>query len=326
MARKKQKKLNILPTDQVVGYQERAKKDLLAGCNEPGKAWYTVNAHEFIRVYCNNCKNADCIRAKGAVSPWATRMAEQVDYLLNHPVFSELDTEDHRSIAQQAFEDISAKATRLEIARQRQDWTIPEGPTDGFERVVERSTTDQFDDAVKELAKAKGKTEPVLPTPESNEAPTHFEKADDPPVEDKAIETEETKPPVYQTLYPSSDGITNYQVKLNADGSWFCECPGWERVQKCRHATAVREWYEQQLAEGLDTVPQPPPEAPPPRPVTDGLYNTPMPRNGVMVGGGNAPHEAPSQLPPEPHDPWTPRKDHVVQPGAVVTLSGDKKK
>lgn len=47
-----------------------------------------------------------------------------------------------------------------------------------------------------------------------------------------------------------------------------------------------------------------------------------------MVGGGEAPPDRPQGPPPrqrEPDDPWSPKKDRVVQPGAVVTLKGGKK-
>ena len=47
---KKPKSLNILPEDRIVGMQAREKRDLLAGCNEPGKPWFNRNDHEFIRM------------------------------------------------------------------------------------------------------------------------------------------------------------------------------------------------------------------------------------------------------------------------------------
>lgn len=334
--KRKRKSLNITSEDRVVGMQPREKRDLFAGCNEPGKPWFHRDDHEFMKTFCRICKNADCVRARGAVSPWHTRMAEQVDYLLNDPEFSELTTASHRDLAQMAFDDISQKALRLEIARQRQDWTIPDSPSDGVDRVAPPETTDQFDDAVRALADAKGKKPPDLERPSKKDAPAHFEQAEDPPAQETSSGEEEWE---YDTQYPSSDGKRTYHVTLSKKGKWACECDGFKHREKCKHLSTVRAWYEDQLREAEERERQEAQEAerrqqPPPAPardprVPDNRYNTPMPQGGVMVGGGVPPPDT-RQSPPkpqEPEDPWAPKKDKrtVVQPGAVVTLKGDKK-
>jgi hypothetical protein len=258
-------------------------------------------------------------------------MAEQVDYLLNDPDFSDLTSEKHRDLAQMAFDDISRKAMRLEIARQRQDWTIPDAPSDGVDKIASPETTDQFDEAVRALASAKGKKPPDLDRPEQSDAPAHFQQVDAPSVPDEPTEDGEWE---YDTRYPSSDGTRTYHVTLSKKGAWACECNGFLHRQKCKHLDTVRAWYEDQLAQAEEqerreakstrrVAPSRDPRVP------DNRYNTPMPQGGVMIGGGAPPPDTHQGPPPlqEPVDPWSPRKDKsvVVQPGAVVTLKGGKK-
>lgn len=339
--RRKPRSLKIRPEDRLVGVVPREKRDLLAGCNEPGKPWFHRDDFEFAKMFCRLCKNADCMRAKGSVSPWHTRMAEQVDYLLNDPHLSEITSEEHRQFAQMAFDDISQKAMRLEVARHRQDWTIPDTPSDGIDKVASPETTDQFDDAVRALAEAKGMKAPKLDRPEQADAPAHFEQADD-----EVIPSEDEWE--YDTMYPSSDGKSSYHVTLSKEGAWKCECKGFHHLQKCKHLVTVRAWYDNELAQAEEaeelerqeaqvrqeararaaTAPPPARPARDPR-VPDTNYNTPMPQGGVMVGGGVPPPDSRQQHSSsrEPEDPWAPRKDNVrvVKPGAVVTLKEDKK-
>jgi hypothetical protein len=348
---KKPKKLNLSPEDRIIGMQPREKRDLYAGCNEPGKKWFHPDAHVFMKHFCRFCKNADCIRAKGAVSPWHTRMAEQVDYLLNDPQFSDMKDPAHLRVAQQAFDDIGRKMLKLDVARTRQDWEIPGGPTDGHDKLSEPETTDQFDDAVKELAKARGKEEPDLQRPEGTDAPAHFQEEGD---EDDGDLYE------YDTQYPSEDGKRSYHVILHKDGRWTCECKGFGRWNHCKHLTQVRSWYDENSDDGDDDdgddgggdtgptgpagpapAPAPPPKpspapdgaaAQPPRdprvPAPDAAYNTPMPQGGVMVGGGQAPDQEMQRRPRvrEAKDPWAIQQDKIVEPGATVTVKSGKKK
>lgn len=61
--------------------------------------------------------------------PWVKRMQDQPDYLINDPIFSDLLSHAHRVIAEGDFPQRNAAAERLEIAEQKQDWTIPDPQT-----------------------------------------------------------------------------------------------------------------------------------------------------------------------------------------------------
>lgn len=331
MARPGRKRLNLTPQDRVLGVRPRDQRDFFSGCNEPGKEWFQRDAHEFERIYCQFCKNSDCVRAKGAVSPWRTRMAEQADYLLNEPVFSDMSTAEHRRVNELAFEDIGRKMLRLEVARARQDWEVPDRPD--YDKIAPTEVTDQFDEAVRSLAEAKGKKPPEMGSPVSSDGPSHYQATDPEP----ELEADPDPGLEYETQYPSSDGNRMYLVALTKGGDWSCECEGFRHVKRCKHLDTVRAWYEDQLRQAEDreeaerqaaeerVAPATP--VPDPRVPVEQPFNTPMPRGGVMVGGGAAPERSPSRVPATPvapHDPWALPQDNVVTPGATVTLKGKK--
>lgn len=352
MARSKRLKLDPA-ADRLVGVQPRKKLDLFAGCNEPGKEWFMPDAHAFMRAWCRHCKSPDCIRAGAGSGPWQARMQAQVDYLINDPQFSDLEKAEHKALAAMMFESLNAKAERLEIAARRQDWEIPETPSDGFDRLAEPETTSSFDEAVKELARAQGKKEPTLPVPDTAEGPTHFQQQEE-EAEDEEGEAEEEEEdddpeaPEYETQFPSSDGKRRYHVMLSKQGRWSCACNGFKHVRKCKHIETVRAWYQEEFDrleqeeraakenarieefQRRQAPPQaPPPQARPPQPdprvPTQRPLNTPMPTTGVMVGGGTPPPVPPTRAPREAPDPWAPRQETIVEPGATVTLKPRKK-
>lgn len=104
--------------EPVVGIRKRTTSDLYRTCNvlQP-----PVSEEVFVSSFCKRCRNETCTRAQYG-NPWVARMAKQVDYLLEHPIFSKLDTEDHRKIAEMIFEDRLQHATALEVSRERMDW------------------------------------------------------------------------------------------------------------------------------------------------------------------------------------------------------------
>jgi hypothetical protein len=331
---KRSKSLEVL-NDALVGVKPYEKRDFFNGCNEPGKAWFQKDAHEFIRIYCRICRNRLCRRAQGARTPWQARMEDQVEYLINDPQFSDLASVEHRGIAEMAWKSLQQKAERLEIAARRQDWEIPDGPTDGFARVAEKEVTDTFDDAVKALAKAQGKKEPELPKSEGVEGPAHFSAEPEAPPE-PAPEPEPEEEPApqssnveYETMYPSSDGTTRYRVALE-DGKWSCACKAFEVRQLCSHLNTVRSWYEEQLR--MEAAREAEENQTPPATVhtnpSGRAVNTPMPNSGIMLGGEAAPAQQHMPRPKHqaPHDPWAPTNDRIVKPGAQVVLGSKKNK
>ena len=322
--------------ERLVGIRAHKKRDLFEGCNEPGSRWFTPNPIEFQKAFCRICRNEECIRAQGATTPWHHRMENQMDNLFLNPHFSDLSTDAHKQLAGQLFNDLRQKAERLEIARQNQDWEIPEGPTDGFDRVAATQATDDVDAAIKALAEAKGNVAPELTKSDNSEKPSHFSPVESKPENDPGGDApRQPGDPVgveYETQYPKGDGDGNgtYRIMLLTNGLWSCECDGWRYKRKCRHMDDVRPWYEEHKNDDQkEAEPEPPPPAPrepPPPQQQPANYNTPMPRQGVMVGGGSghAPGRNPSQV-PAVHDPWSPRKDTVIQPGATVVMKSKKK-
>lgn len=111
--------------DELVGIRPRAKRDFFAGCNEPGSSAYIADPDAFMKVWCARCRRSECVRAKGYVAAWESRMEEQVDYLINAPRFSRVESNEHKALAGMMFTSLEAKARRLEVAAKRQDWVVP---------------------------------------------------------------------------------------------------------------------------------------------------------------------------------------------------------
>lgn len=111
--------------DELVGIRPRVKRDFFAGCNEPGSSAYIAEPNAFMKVWCARCRRSECVRAKGYVAAWESRMEEQVDYLINAPRFSRVESKEHKALAGMSFASLDAKARRLEVAAKRQDWVVP---------------------------------------------------------------------------------------------------------------------------------------------------------------------------------------------------------
>lgn len=117
----------------------------------------------FQDTFCLRCRNGGCIHAKWVSDQFTARVALQPNRFFN-PKFGDGQKPKYAEVID--FTDMFQEAMRLEIANKRGDWEIPEVPImDGQAENGAVSTTGVVDDAVRALAKSKGKKEPELPDP-----------------------------------------------------------------------------------------------------------------------------------------------------------------
>ena len=102
-----------------------AKRDWLQECNEQG-----VPMQEFGQIFCVRCRNPECMRAGYAGSLWADRMGTQVERLLENPKYADLSMPQYAKINAMDFPDALRQALKIEIARRRGDWEVPEDLTE----------------------------------------------------------------------------------------------------------------------------------------------------------------------------------------------------
>lgn len=115
----------------------------------------------FQDTFCLRCRNANCIHAKWVSDQFSARIATQPDRFFN-PTFTDGRQPKYADLVD--FADRFQEAMKLEIANKRGDWEVPEVPiVDGQVEQGAVSMTDTVDDAVRALAKSKGKKEPALP-------------------------------------------------------------------------------------------------------------------------------------------------------------------
>jgi hypothetical protein len=130
---------------------------------------------------------------------------------------------------------------------------------------------------------------------------------------------------VFRTRIQSASG-NEYEVTLNDDGVWACDCPAYQfaRANPCKHI------QQAQVAKPVEPEPVVEPEPPPP--VVRGpvqplprLRNIPQPPGGLMVDGSMPERSARSA--PSAQDPWAlpsdkmpPAKGTVVPVGAKVIM------
>lgn len=102
---------------------------------------------------CKACRNHSCQRAGRGFNSWVQRMAEQPEYLLNNPQFSDLSLEDHKQIFSIDFESLKQKVEKIVINGS--------SPSQGWESAVVKP------DSVESipLRKPKGFVEDAEPTP-----------------------------------------------------------------------------------------------------------------------------------------------------------------
>jgi len=117
----------------------------------------------FQDTFCLRCRNGNCIHAKWVEDQFGARVATQANRFFN-PHFTDGRQPKYAELVD--FADRFQDAMKLEIANKRGDWEVPEVPIiDGRSENGAVSTTDGVDDAVRALARSKGKPEPTLPDP-----------------------------------------------------------------------------------------------------------------------------------------------------------------
>jgi hypothetical protein len=184
--------------------------DFLGECNN-----LQVSAKEFKEFFCSRCRNRECVNANWATSKWLQRVGTQEKRLLDEPLFGNPHSSKYQDLKEADFPDMMREALRLERANE-DTWELPSDVQDGVGKLVQENTTNVIDDAVKVLAKAKGKKAPDLPNPREvavqefeaetqDLAKTAFETdttSTEPPADVVAAETTEVEateePPVSQ--------------------------------------------------------------------------------------------------------------------------------
>jgi len=115
----------------------------------------------FQDTFCLRCRNSNCIHAKWVEDKFGARVATQPERFFN-PQFADGRLPKYADVVD--FADRFREAMKLEIANKRGDWEVPEVPiVDGKVESSAVSITDGVDDAVRQLARSKGKKEPTLP-------------------------------------------------------------------------------------------------------------------------------------------------------------------
>jgi len=153
--------------------------DFLRDCNS---GQLKIDAKTFQETWCTRCHRPECDLAEYAKQdPMAVRNATWRERFFGMPQ-ADITLPKYAQIAQAPFQDLLAKAMRLEISERRGDWSVPEIPI--LDGRIEVSPADTVDTAVQRL------THKVFlddPTPEPEEP----EGDDDDPLEDDDEEEED---------------------------------------------------------------------------------------------------------------------------------------
>jgi len=320
-----------------------AKTNLWKTCYD-GTAKKTMPEPLFRQTFCMVCRNVDCELSRGAQTQWQARIETQVDRLLDNPTFADPDDPAFAGIRAIDFPSMFKQAMALEISAQRGDWEIP-SQTDA----VQLATTGRV----------------VVP---DNVPDSPHEESDTSHMGESDTQQGSPEPEVLWQGRVKGDSGTRYMVSCTRTGEqtpvWECNCPSfqYERDSEgpgvCKHIRWVQGSVGGDPApvEVAETQVEPPPIAqaepsspsrqptnpvPPSRnkmaepgprntPFIPRMQNTPVPSEGLMVGGAERP------APPEPTaqstgDPWaapTPPPDNVVPVGSKVRmgLTGKTKK
>ena len=281
--------------------------DFLDDCNPQGQQHYLPPA-QFTHTFCARCRNSECMRAKYADSAWLHRMETQPGLLLDHPIFSDLQSAEHARINGLDFKDMFAEAMRLEISAQRGDWSPVERiGSDGVNEI--NPDASGVDSALDALAALKGKKrKPRLPVLQSGvESP------------------DQSRTPESSRLAPKSEG----QQKKDRALAEMARRMGVDVGEQAPPPAAPKS---EEPAPAAPAAPAPPPEPEkeaaaqpvkqPPKPQGNNPYtNTPLPNRGIMVDDSPHPQRQSGV------DPWAPKpKENVVDPHTTITFGKGEKK
>lgn len=81
--------------------KEIRKLDLLRDCNEHGEP-----PNQFKAMFCQRCRNAQCVNAGWSESRWANRINTQVSRLLENPTFADLRDPQYKPFQSLDFKEI----------------------------------------------------------------------------------------------------------------------------------------------------------------------------------------------------------------------------
>jgi len=127
------------------------KLDLLQDCNE-----HHVPPKEFMGIFCQRCRNHDCVNAGWAESTWEDRMATQVSRLITNPNFGDPNDPQFRDVVNLDFRHLSEPLVVDSWDRPQAHLVLPERQT---------SQPADVERAIQALSEARGKPAPAETAP-----------------------------------------------------------------------------------------------------------------------------------------------------------------
>lgn len=300
---------------------------------------------EFRAVFCDKCVNPGCRNSAAAGTKWSRRMQSQEENLLANPRFADPNDPTFRDIRGVDWDNAIRQALAIEVSTRKGDWSVPTeqeigraaaelvgiappsftAPPEPEEPEPEEPKPEEPKPlTAKEVivlmreASSLEELEECIPEGESRKSvlkvldsarKRFLESEPEPPIEEEnPIEGQwrvrgDTK---------KQGKAQIYDVTLYANGGWDCTCPARKTckhindiARRLQNAPKEEPKVEQAPQESPARVIKPPPRFKPTR-------NTATPNEGIMVGGGP---------PPEPEDPWAPKKktkDRVIGVGGTV--------
>ena len=276
--------------------------DLFGDCYE-GEHRRLKSPEEFRKQFCSTCLNAGCQNSKGSDTPWVQRMLTQEDRLLDNPVFAPKEGALFRDLQARDFQSKVREALAIELSTKKGDWSVP------TEQEVGQAAAEVLGLAPPSLYVAP----PTRPPPPE----LKFSVADEVRRSPLPPELPTLEEPDGKWKIRGDSGLI-YEVVLSKDGAWSCTCPSKE--VPCKHARSIMEKLARSPLQAAPSNPEPtrpPSEAP--KNFAASVSNTPVPSQGIMIGGAPPPTQAAA-----PVDPWAPppiSQERVIPVGGKVSFS-----